>query len=117
MATLTLPQISGRPLGGDDAEGLAKPLAANNAGLSTSEGQHEEKFSLPDGYTMVWKMPDVLVVKAPEDFRFELLDPQGKPPADMALYMGMLGHAAFVKTDGTVFAISIPRGRWRWLLS
>ena len=110
VATLTLPQVSGRPLAGDDAEGLAKPLAANNAGLSTSEGQHEEKFSLPDGYTMVWKMPDVLVVKAPEDFRFELLDPQGKPPADMALYMGMLGHAAFVKTDGTVFAHIHPTG-------
>jgi hypothetical protein len=110
VATLTLPQVSGRPLAGDDAEGLARPLAANNAGLSTSEGQHEEKFSLPDRYTMVWKMPNALEVKTPEDFRFELLDPEGKPPADMALYMGMLGHAAFVKTDGTVFAHIHPTG-------
>jgi hypothetical protein len=110
VATLTLPQISGRPLAGDDAEGLAKPLAANNSGRSTSEDQHEEKFSLPDGYTMVWKMPNALVAKAPEDFRFELLDPEGRLPADMALYMGMLGHAAFVKTDGTVFAHIHPTG-------
>ena len=28
----------------------------------------------------------------------------------MALYMGMLGHAAFVKTDGTVFAHIHPAG-------
>ena len=28
----------------------------------------------------------------------------------MALYMGMLGHAAFVKTDGTVFAHIHPNG-------
>ncbi len=28
----------------------------------------------------------------------------------MALYMGMLGHAAFVKTDGTVFAHIHPMG-------
>jgi hypothetical protein len=110
VATLTLPQISGRPLAGDDAEGLAKPLAANNSGRSTSEDQHEEKFSLPDGYTMVWKMPNALVAKAPEDFRFELLDPEGRLPADMALYMGMLGHAAFVKTDGAVFAHIHPTG-------
>lgn len=28
----------------------------------------------------------------------------------MALYMGMLGHAAFVKTDGSVFAHVHPEG-------
>jgi hypothetical protein len=28
----------------------------------------------------------------------------------MAFYMGMLGHAAFVKTDGTVFAHIHPTG-------
>src|SRR5258708_14247983 len=59
---------------------------------------------------MVWKMPDSLAPRAAEDFQFELLDPLGKPPADMALYMGMLGHAAFVKTDGTVFAHIHPNG-------
>ena len=31
-------------------------------------------------------------------------------PPDMSLYMGMLGHAAFVKTDGTVFAHIHPNG-------
>jgi len=59
---------------------------------------------------MVWKRPANLAAKVPADFEFELLDPQGKPPADMALYMGMLGHAAFVKTDGTVFAHIHPTG-------
>jgi hypothetical protein len=59
---------------------------------------------------MVWKMPAHLVPRAPEDFQFVLLDPQGKAPANMALYMGMLGHAAFVKTDGTVFAHIHPTG-------
>ena len=28
----------------------------------------------------------------------------------MQLYMGMMGHAAFVKTDGTVFAHTHPEG-------
>lgn len=111
VAAIPLPQIAGRPLAGDDAEGLAKPVAASIGGnLATIEGQHEERFTLRDGYTMVWKMPDTLVAKSPEDFRFELLDATGKPPADMALYMGMLGHAAFVKADGTVFAHIHPTG-------
>lgn len=44
------------------------------------------------------------------DFRFQLLAPDGSAPKDMALYMGMLGHAAFVKTDGTVFAHIHPNG-------
>jgi hypothetical protein len=59
---------------------------------------------------MVWEMPDALVPRSPESFRFTLLDPNGKPPANMALYMGMLGHAAFVKTDGSVFAHIHPTG-------
>ena len=33
-----------------------------------------------------------------------------KPAADMQPYMGMAGHAAFVKTDGTVFAHTHPEG-------
>jgi hypothetical protein len=111
VATVTLPQISGRTLEGDDAEGLARSVARTN-GMepAAATNLHEEKFSLPDGYAMVWEMPNMLAPKAPEDFRFELLDPEGKPPADMALYMGMLGHAAFVKTDGTVFAHVHPAG-------
>ena len=43
-------------------------------------------------------------------FRFRLLTKDGRAPADMAFYMGMLGHAAFVKTDGTVFAHVHPNG-------
>jgi len=31
-------------------------------------------------------------------------DGAGKPAADMELYMGMLGHAAFVRSDRSVFA-------------
>lgn len=110
-ATVRLPEISGRPLSGDDAEGMAKSVAeASVTVVPTVEGSREERFTLPDGYTMTWHMPNALVAKVPEDFRFELLDPKGTPPADMALYMGMLGHAAFVKTDGTVFAHIHPTG-------
>lgn len=59
---------------------------------------------------MIWQKPHALIPRAPENFRFELLDPKVRSPNDMALYMGMLGHAAFVKTDGTVFAHTHPTG-------
>lgn len=38
------------------------------------------------------------------------MDKDGKPVADTELYMGMLGHAAFVKDDGTAFAHVHPSG-------
>jgi hypothetical protein len=106
-AAAILPKISGRPLAGDDAEGEAKPVQASQPVPNPSR---QQRFPLPDGFTMVWEMPASLTPKTPESFRFDLLDPQGRPPADMAFYMGMLGHAAFVKSDGTVFAHIHPTG-------
>jgi len=101
MSNLVLPQIEGRPLSGDDAIGVASPIAAS--GVTTQE------FHLADGYTMRFDAP-ALAAKRAQLFRFELLDLQGKRPEDMQLYMGMLGHAAFVKTDGSVFAHVHPSG-------
>ena len=108
VGSVTLPQVSGRPLAGDDAEGIDTPVDAVAAPVMSS-GQ-EREFKLADGYTMVWKAPARLASKTAEDFQFELHDASGKAPADMALYMGMLGHAAFVKTDGSVFAHIHPTG-------
>jgi hypothetical protein len=39
-----------------------------------------------------------------------LEDAAGKPASDAEPYLGMAGHAAFVKTDGTVFAHTHPEG-------
>ena len=104
VATLSLPtDRSGRPLAGDDASGHAP--AWTQSSLTSSE------FILPDRYRMQWLRPaGPLHAKQGSSFRFALLDPQGHAPKDMGLYMGMLGHAAFVKTDGTVFAHVHPMG-------
>jgi hypothetical protein len=59
---------------------------------------------------MVWNKPATLSAREPYDFTFTLLDRSGHPAGDAALYMGMLGHAAFVKDDGTVFAHIHPSG-------
>ncbi len=106
VGTVALPQISGRPLQGDDAEGKASPLNI----IPAAQVGSEQRFRLPDGDTMVWKKPAQLVPKTATNFQFDLFGPDGTPPSDMKLYMGMLGHAAFVKTDGTVFAHIHPTG-------
>jgi hypothetical protein len=108
VTQLALPEIFGRPLGGDDAKGTASPL--NPTGDANSCTTSASRFSLSDGYSMVWNNDGSLPAKTPQIFSFSLLDANGKPPSDMSLYMGMLGHAAFVKTDGTVFAHVHPSG-------
>jgi hypothetical protein len=105
-ASLDLPTgivaADARPLSGDDALGEAPPVSQVPLG---------DSYALPDGYRMRW-VHDATPLRAREagEFRFELLTPDGSKPKDMALYMGMLGHAAFVKTDGSVFAHIHPNG-------
>jgi hypothetical protein len=101
-AEMDLPQIAGHPLEGDDAGG-AGPPAGSEAARTASP--------LPGGYRMVWeRAAGPLHATKPYDFRFRLEDPQGKPADQVELYMGMLGHAAFVSTDRTVFAHVHPTG-------
>ena len=59
---------------------------------------------------MVWDRPATLTASTAYNFHFRLLAPNGQPAPDMQPYMGMAGHAAFVKTDGTVFAHIHPEG-------
>ena len=114
VATLTVPTAitvtpviatysNGRPkpVNSDDASALTSPISAPPLGNS---------FRLPDGYTMVWDTPATLTAGTPYTFHFRLLAPNGDPAPDMQPYMGMAGHAAFVKTDGTVFAHVHPDG-------
>jgi hypothetical protein len=91
----------GDALGPDDAAAFPQPLRSGQLGNS---------YKLPDGSVMVWDRPPTLTANTAYAFRFRLLDASGNPAADMQPYMGMAGHAAFVKTDGTVFAHTHPEG-------
>ncbi len=101
-AALEIPQnLPAAPLGGEDAAGAPPPL---------SQGALGPAYKLPDGYTMVWDRPQQLTANTAYAFRFRLQDAAGKPATDVQPYLGMAGHAAFVKTDGTVFAHTHPEG-------
>ena len=103
VSEIDLPELNSRALAGDDASASTIPWQR----ASTSN----TVFTLPDGYKMEWLRNDKpLFANQGVSFNFRLTTPDGGVPSDMALYMGMLGHAAFVKTDGTVFAHIHPNG-------
>ena len=102
VAKLEVPaDMTGAALGPDDAS--AHPPAVGSEPLGNT-------FKLPDGYSMVWDKPTTITANAAYSFRFRLLGRDGAPATDMQPYLGMAGHAAFVKTDGTVFAHTHPEG-------
>lgn len=102
LAQVDVPaNMSATALDPDDAKAEAAPVSA---GILASS------FALPDGYRMVWDKPADLTAGTAYSFAFHLVDATGKPASDMQPYLGMAGHAAFVKTDGTVFAHTHPEG-------
>lgn len=96
-------QISGAAPGPDDAAGAGTPVVQADFTRRVSP--------LSDGFRMVWERDAApLRAKRLELFRFRLEDANGKPAEDMELYMGMAGHAAFVRDDFQVFAHVHPSG-------
>lgn len=91
----------------------AVALAAEDASATPpalSNGELGPAYKLPDGYTMVFDRPASITANTGYAFRFQLLDPAGKPATDMQPYLGMAGHAAFVKSDFSAFAHTHPDG-------
>jgi hypothetical protein len=91
VGEITLPNVEGKPVSGDDAEGPT---------------------IFESGYKMVW-MRDLskpTMAKQVALFSFAIAGPDGKPVNDLEPYMGMGGHAEFIKEDGSVFAHVHPTG-------
>ena len=108
VATVNLPAVTGEALTGDDSGSLDLAPADKVAQLS-------------GGYRMVWERDDLSTkdlsskgrpykANQPYWFRFRVEDKDGKPAADLEPYMGMAAHAAFLSTDGNVFAHVHPAG-------
>ena len=103
VTEVTLPAIAGKPLEGDDAGGTGPPIAQADPNRTVAQ--------LADGSRMVWERDSApLHTRRATYFRFRLEDAGGHPAHDMELYMGMPGHAAFVRTDRSVFAHVHPSG-------
>jgi hypothetical protein len=86
-----LPEVHGQPVSGDDAAGPSLPSGA---------------------YDMIWVHDNAKPILPTQVnfFSFEIVGPGGKPVDDLEPYMGMGGHAEFIKEDGSVFAHVHPTG-------
>jgi hypothetical protein len=93
--------VAGTSRSSDDAWATPPPLSA---------GMLPATDKLPDGYTMVWAPPPAIHAGIGYTFHFTLLDPTGKPAKNVIPYLGMAGHAAFVKADFSAFAHTHPGG-------
>jgi hypothetical protein len=103
VGSIDLPQIAGRPLTGDDSTWSGAPLLTLAEDSTTSP--------VPDGGRIVWQRPaGNLKANLPLEFIFAVQDKDGKPVQDMQPYMGMGGHAEFVRSDFSVFAHLHPAG-------
>lgn len=91
--------IRGVALTGDDSE-WSGPSASTDGVSRTS-----------DGGRIVWVRDDqALRTKQLTIFTFRVEDGAGQPASDLEPYMGMPGHAIFVKRDRRVFAHVHPSG-------
>jgi hypothetical protein len=98
VGTITLPAVVGQALQDDDSG--AVDLRVQGA-----------VCQLADGHRLVWmRSSDSFRVNQPHTFRFRLEDRDGAPARNVESYMGMAGHAVFLRDDGKVFVHIHPEG-------
>ena len=99
-AVFDAPSVRGTPLGGDDSAAVAGP-----------RGTEAATAPLAGGGRMVWvRDAQPLTAKRLSMFVFRVEDAAGRPAHDLELYMGMPGHAVFIRRDRRVFAHVHPSG-------
>ena len=90
---------------GDDSEWSGAALTPSSTATNSTTA------STSDGGNIVWQHPvGPLKSGIPTEFKFTVQDKDGKPAQDMEPYMGMAGHAEFVRSDMSVFAHVHPAG-------
>jgi hypothetical protein len=68
-------------------------------------------YHLADGIQVIWKAHPPLESRNDAALRFQVLDKAGQPAA-LQPYMGMMSHAAVLRSDGRVFAHLHPSGNF-----
>ena len=103
VGQIDLPNVASMPLSGDDSQASEGPLTPTKDDATVAQ--------LPDGGRMIWERDSSpLRANVPMSFRFRIEDRNGTAAKDLEPYMGMAGHAAFVRSDCSVFAHIHPAG-------
>jgi len=115
---LTLPGQSHSALTDqDDTTAVLPPIAqtlrvAHSPAASSMVSGEQQLLTFPlrDDYTLTLLAPLHLAPLHVNLFTVTLLDPTGRPPQDMALYLSMSAHAVVLRADDQVFAHIHPGG-------
>lgn len=103
-----IPDMPAHGLTGDDSEASPPALILR---ASSADLGGDLVSPLSDGSRMVWERePGSLASNKLTWFRFRVEDANGKPVENLEPYMGMAGHAEFVRSDFSVFAHVHPDG-------
>jgi hypothetical protein len=107
VAEMDIPEIPGHPLAGDDSSVSSPPP------LQDSPGNSADNLISPlsDRAHMIWERPPGPLLSSQLFwFRFRIEDAAGKVATSLEPYMGMAGHAEFIRSDLSVFAHIHPDG-------
>jgi hypothetical protein len=116
IAPLDTDAIRGAALAGDDSAFPASPdvvsgFSRTNPSVGSGFSRTTDVAPLSDGGRMVWLRDEQpLTTKRLTMFTFRVEDASGRAAKDLELYMGMPGHAVFVRRDRRVFAHVHPSG-------
>ncbi len=99
----------------DDTHVVTNAINSKNAIIKDASitlcGVPGIKTPLQDGSSIVWegKAGEKLLAGKPYSLKFSVEDPTGKA-AELHTYLGMMGHAAVIKDDGSVYIHLHPNG-------
>jgi hypothetical protein len=97
VGQIDLPNVADMPLSGDDSQASEGPLTPIKDDSTLAQ--------LLDGGRMIWERDSSpLRANVPMSFHFRIEDRNGRAAQDLEPYMEMAGHAAFVRSDSSVFA-------------
>jgi hypothetical protein len=101
VSEIDLPDLNGEFFSADDS-GASAPAFASAAAANIAP--------LSDDSRMVWEQNGPLKTGQVAWLRFRVEDARHQPVTDLEPYMGMAGHAEFVRSDLSVFAHIHPAG-------
>jgi hypothetical protein len=102
VSEIESPDLKGGPLSGDDSGVSAASFSSSSQSINVAQ--------LSDGSRMVWEPEGALKAGQVAWLRFRVEDAVQHPVHDLEPYMGMAGHAEFVRSDLSVFAHIHPAG-------
>jgi hypothetical protein len=110
--TVHLPPIPGATTEKPKLEMDADDSWSTNTGIAARENSGGDTVCrLPDGMQVIWKNHPALRAKQNAGLQFEVRDASGQA-AKLEPYMGMMSHAAVMRTDGRIFSHLHPGGNF-----